>query len=286
MNRFLTILIFSFALCNVAFDQKVKVVKGSYTYFVPETMTMQQAKQEALRRAQIEALAAEFGMTMSQSSSTVSSDEAEAFYQEGESLVKGEWIETIGEPEFERGFMGDDVYIKCTVKGRAREIKKSKAELDVKVLRNGVEVHCEGRDFINGDKIYLYFNSPIDGYVAVFLHDVENDVVSCLLPYKRDRLPAVKVEGDKDYVFFSKRMNTLGLNAQEYVMGCGEEREMNTLYVVFSKNEFVKPSLEDAQQKTVLKHLTFKDFNSWLSKTQIHDKDIVVEKMIISITNN
>ena len=259
-------------------------MSGTYVYYVPETMTMQQAKQEALRRAQIEALAKEFGTSVSQSTSVQSSDESESFYQEAASLVKGEWIETIGEPVYERGFQGDDVYIKCTVAGKAREIKTSRVELDVKVLRNGTEERYEATDFIDGDKIYLHFNSPADGFLAIFLHDVQHDVVSCLLPYKRDDISVVKVKGDEDYVFFSKRMNTLGLNTQEYIMGCGDERELSTLYIVFSRNEFVKPSLSDTKQRSVLKHLTFDDFNSWLSKMQARDKDIQVEKRIISIS--
>lgn len=285
MRRDLVLFLFLSCIAGALYAQKVKSVSGSYLYYVPETMTIQEAKQEALRRAQIDALAAEFGTTVSQSTAVHMSQKSESFYQEGAALVKGEWIETVGEPEFERGFHGDDMYIRCTVKGRARAIKSSKADLGVKVLRNGTGVRYEASEFADGDKIYLHFNSPVDGYLAVFLHDTENDVVSCLLPYRRDNIPAVKVEGDEDYVFFSKQMNTLGLRAQEYVMGCANEHETNTLYVVFSRNEFVKPSLDDGRQKSELKHMNLEDFTSWLSRSQVRDKDMQVEKRIISLTN-
>ena len=274
-----------FVSCGL-FAQKVKIVEAEYTFIVPESMSIKQAEQEALRRAQIEAIANEFGTLLSQNTMSIASDRGEDFYQEGVGLVKGEWIETIGEPKFERGFYGDDMFVKCTIKGKAREIKTSKVDLDIKVLCNGTEEKFENTDFKSGDKIYLHFKSPEDGYLSVYLYDTVGDVVTCLLPYKRDNLSVVKVEQDVEYVFFSKRYNKLGLYAAEYVMGCENERDMNTLYVVYSKNEFSKPTLNDSGDRAALKHLTFDKFNSWLTKSQLQDKDMQVEKKIISITNS
>lgn len=282
MRVFLTLLLL--CVCCLSSAQKIKTVKGEYTYYVPDDMTLNLAMQEALRRAQIEAIANEFGTSISMNSFFVQSERSEDFYQEGMSLVNGEWLETIGEPEFERGFHGEDLYIKCTIKGKAREIVKSSIELEFMVLCNNPNDRSEKTDFVSGDKIYLSFRSPRDGYLAVFLHDNKTNEVSCLLPYKRDNVPAVKVEQDTRYVFFSKKDNTLNLRTQEYVMGCSGGHDTNTLYIVFSKNEFSKPMLENDGGKTVLKHLDFETFIAWLSKAQAQDRDMIVEKKMLSIS--
>ena len=66
-------------------------------------------------------------------------------------------------------------------------------------------------------------------------------------------------------------------------MGSQKELEINTLYMVFSKNEFTKPTLEAEEGRTVLKHLTFEKFNQWVVKLQAQDADVQVEKRVLSI---
>ena len=58
-------------------------------------MSMQQAEQEAIRRAQINALASAFGRIIVENTTSIQTEQDELFYQEGNSHVKGEWIETI-----------------------------------------------------------------------------------------------------------------------------------------------------------------------------------------------
>ncbi len=273
--------------CTGLFAQKIKIVEGTYTYYAPSTMSLQQAEQEALRCAQIEALANEFGTLVAQSSLSVTTSGygwGDKFYQEGASLVKGEWIETLGEPQFERGFYDNGLFVKCTVKGKAREIVSAKYDLDVKTLRNIPELNFQSNEFKKGDKIYLALKSSVDGCLAVFLHDKTNDDVLSLLPYKHDDMNVVRVEKDVCYTFFSKKKNRLGLRFnKEFVLGCEREQEVNVLYVVFSKNEFEKPLMDEDGAKNSLKTLAFDDFNSWLAKSIARDKDMQVEKRTIMI---
>lgn len=269
--------------CLAAFAQKTKVVEGEYTFYVPPTMSLVQAESEALKRAQIEALANEYGTIIQQSSMTMTLDRGEEFYQEGVGLVKGEWIETIDAPYFERGFHNNEMFVKCRVKGRAREIKSDRAELEIHILRNEPDDRSETSEFHNGDNIYLHFESPVDGYLAVFLYDSKNDVVNCLLPYRRDKVSVVKVESDRPYFFFSKEKSVQGLRTEEYSMGANDELETNVVYIVFSKNEFVKPTLSFEGGRTVLKQITFEKFNQWLNKLLAQDADAQVEKRMVSI---
>ena len=50
--------------------QKVKTVAGEYTYAAPQNVTLREAKDYALQRAKIKALADEFGTTVSMTNSS------------------------------------------------------------------------------------------------------------------------------------------------------------------------------------------------------------------------
>lgn len=267
------------------FAQRVVTVEGTSEYIVPETVSLKEAKEKALYNAQVQAMADEFGTVISRRSLHVIKKQQGNFYIEGDGTVKGEWIETIGTPDFECGFSNGELYVRCTVKGKARKLKTAKADLEVDILRNGFAPEMSSTDFKSGDKIYLKFKSPVDGYVAVYLHDSENDEVMSLLPYKRDNISALKIDADENYIFFSKRHNSCGLNVQEYILGCENGVDVNTLYVVFSTNEFAKPSLSAEDAKSALNHLNFEKFNTWIAKSQTYDSNMQVEKHVISISN-
>ena len=81
-----------------AFAQKVKTVECEYVYHAPENMTLENAKRTALERAQIQAIANEFGTVVSQTNITNLSGSGVDFQAIGMSEVKGEWIEDIDKP--------------------------------------------------------------------------------------------------------------------------------------------------------------------------------------------
>ena len=282
--RFKFLLLLSFFSITSLFAQKIVTVEGEYMYLVPETVSLKEAKETALSRAQEQAMADEFGTVISRRSLYVSDSKEDDFYIEGDATVKGEWIETIGTPVYECGFHNDELYVRCTVKGKARELKVAKVELEIDILRNGFAPEMCSTDFKLGDKIFLKFKSPVDGYVAVYLHDNANDEVMSLLPYKKDRIPALKINADENYMFFSKRHNSYGLYVQEYTLGCESEHDANTLYVVFSTQEFTKPLLSVEDAKSALNHLNIEKFNSWIAKSQTYDSNMQVEKYVISIS--
>ena len=283
--RFKYLLFFSLLSFTSLFAQKVVTVEGTYLYIVPETVSLKEAKEKALYNAQVQAMADEFGTVISRRSLYMSDGQQDNFYLEGDGTVKGEWIQTIGTPVYECGFHNDELYVRCTVKGKARELNVAKVELEIDILRNGFAPEMSSTDFKSGDNIYLRFKSPVEGYVAVYLHDKANDEVMSLLPYKRDRIPALKINADEDYVFFSKEHNSYGLNVKEYELLCNSGLEDNTLYVVFSTNEFSKPSLLSEEGKKELDHLDFGKFNAWIAKSQTYDSNMQVEKYGISISN-
>ena len=206
--RFLiTICLFLFAV-NV-FAQKTEKVRAEYTYIAPENISLEEAKRIALERAKIQAIADEFGTIVSQSNTTLVSNrngESSAdFFSLGGSEVKGEWIETIGEPSFNISYEQNMLVVKVIVSGRIREIVSSQVDIKAEVLCNGTDLKFARTDFKNGDDLYIYFQSPVDGYLAVYLLDEASKMVYCLLPYKNSPEAVTSIEHDKPYIFFSAK---------------------------------------------------------------------------------
>lgn len=273
-----------FILLSIIFFQgyaKTKTVEGSSIFYIPSTMTRAQAEDEAIRRAKIDALNKAFGNSIIASNTSIITEDDEKFYSNGFDLVKGEWIETIGKPEIKTGLDGEEIFLSVKIKGKAREKKTADIDIDAKILRNGTTVNYESSEFKSGDKMYVQFTSPIDGFVSIYQHDPVADMVYCLLPYKKDGSGSVKVEHDKEYVFFSKEKSSNPKIVDEYRLGCATDGEVNTIYFVFSPNMFSKTNTDSSDRYTP-RNLKFSDFESWKGKCQAQDAMMqVISKNII-----
>lgn len=275
------------AACLLAFCSvfaKTQTVEGSSIFCIPPTMTRAQAEEEAIRRAKIDALNRAFGNSIVASSTSIITENDERFYRNGFDLVKGEWIETIGKPEIETGLDGEMVFLTVKIKGKAREKKTADIDISAKILRNGTSLSNVDSDFKNGDKMYLYFKSPTNGFLSVYQHDPVTDNVYCLLPYKKDGSGSVKVEHDKEYVFFSKALSESPRMVDEYRLGCSNNGETNTIYIIFSPNPFSKPNTAGSDRYTP-RNIPFADFESWRTRSQAQDatmqviaKNIIIDK--------
>jgi hypothetical protein len=244
-------------------------------------MTRAQAEDEAIRRAKLDALSKAFGNSLITSNTSIITENDERFYSNGFDLVKGEWIETIGIPEIKTCLDGDEIFLTVKIKGKAREKTKADIDISAKILRNGTTTACESTEFSSGDKMYVQLIAPIDGYVSIYQHDPTTDLVYCLLPYKKDGSGSTKVEHDKEYIFFSKADSTNPRLVDEYRLGCSTDREVNTIFIVFSTNMFTKSVTESTDRYTP-RNLKFSDFESWKSKCQAQDAMMqVISKNII-----
>lgn len=272
------------------YSQKTKKVSAEYTYFAPETMSVEEAKRTALERAKIQAIADEFGTLVSQSTSTlISNKNGETdtqFFSLGGTDVKGEWIETIGEPVYDIQFENHFLVVKCTVKGKAREIESAIIDFIAKPLRNGTTLKYESTEFKDGDDLYLYFQSPIDGYLAVYLLDEITQTVYSILPYKSERKSAVQIIGNKEYVFFSIRdaeKSDRG-KVDEYTLNCSADKEFNTLYVLFSPSEIGKKNGFNSSFDDIPENISFKEFKHWLVKELLANHKKQFKELHISIS--
>ena len=281
----------SFALSLSA--QKIVKVQGEYTYLAPENVSLLEARKTALYRAQIQALADEFGTLISGYTSTMISNidgkSSTDFTSLGNSLVKGEWLETIGEPEYNISYEQNTVVVKCRIVGRAREIITTPVQFQIKILRNGTEKKYEASDFRNDDDLYIYFSSPSEGYLAIYLIDSEQTAY-CLLPYNSSSEGSFKIEANIDYVLFSREQVYPYIDpseVDEYTLFTEKERETNYIYAIYCKKEFVKAVDEQgvaSGDRLLPRELSFEDFQKWMTRNRMYDTDMQVEIKPISIS--
>lgn len=283
-----TLFILSLLLSSLTvFAQKLKTVEGEYTYHAPENVTMEQAKRTALDRAMIQALADEFGTIVSQSNATrVENQNGQTnidFLSIGGSEVKGEWIETIGEPIYNIRYEGDMLVVSVKVKGKAREIVSAGIDFQAKVLRNGTDDKFESDQFRSGDDLYLSFTSPVSGYLAVYLVDADNQAY-CLLPYRNQTDGIYPVKANQRYLFFNVKEAPQNERSyvDEYVMTCNRSSEQNQIYVIFSPNQFVKAT-DNISDEHLPRELNYDDFSKWLVRCRKHDNNMKLALQLITI---
>lgn len=290
MRLRILILLSSLLLWMPSYSQNVKKVSATYTYYAPETVSIEEAKRTALERAKIQAIADEFGTVVSQSTSTIVSNkngESDTkFFSIGGSDVKGEWIETIGEPVYDIKFENHFLVVSCAVKGKAREIEFAQIEFIAKPLRNGTSLKYESTEFKDGDDLYLYFRSSIDGFLAVYLLEESTQTVYSILPYKSESISATRITREMDYIFFSVK-DTERENrgkVDEYTLGCGEEKEFHTLYVLFSTSKMGRKTGFNSKFEDKPDNIPYVDFKKWLSKALSKDRQLQVSEIVLSIS--
>lgn len=268
MNRFILFIIFVSSFI-IGYSQRTSKVSATYTYYAPETVSIEEAKRVALDRAKIQAIADEFGTIVSQSTTTVitnkNGESNTQFFALGGSNVKGEWIETLGEPIYDVRFENHLLVICCNIRGIAKEISQNRIELIAKPLRNGTTLKYESTEFRDGDDLYLYFKSPTDGFLTIFLIEPKNNVGYCLLPYKHSKGLSYEITADKEYVFF-KADDKVICEIDEYQLGCEEDIELDEIHVIFSSHDITQSlaSLEENSTAPKLYHLT--DYMKWITE--------------------
>ncbi len=267
--------------------RKVKKVEGEYTFYAPENLSPSEARQVALDRAMITALANEFGTLVSQNTSMVitndNSEGSNNFFSIGGSEVKGEWLRTIGKPVYEITYEHNMLVVKVRVKGEAREIESTPLDIDARPLKNVPDIKYESSEFNNNDDIFLYFKSPENGYLAVFLLDEATTDVSMLLPYQNSGKSSYPVRRGKPYIFFSEKTcpDEDAADVENYVMMCNSDVEYNSIYVVFSTQRFTAPLSESRYLDVPV--IKYEKFNKWLTENRKHDKEMNVQTITVRI---
>lgn len=260
--------------------EKTRNVSATITFHPPENLTIEDAKRTAVERARIQAIADEFGTTVSQANFTnIVNDNGNSdikFQSIGFSEVKGEWIADTKEPEFSISYEGSMLVVTVTVWGKIREKKKAEVDLSVKTLRNG----NESETFKDSDRFSVEFQSPINGYLSIWLIDDKEQQSYCLVPYENENGVAREIKSRKPYILLSTK-DTMYPYQEETILTASSDRETNRLIIIFSSNKFSIPLTESGE---FVPELTASKFEKWLQKNRNKDENMIVTERILEIT--
>ena len=284
MKTFIILSVCLLSLCfraNAAQPPKSVKIRGTYTYFVPENVSMEQARNTAIERARLEALAKEFGTSVSQINTvSISSHNEESqtgFRSIGRTEVKGEWLSDIEEPKIEISYQDNQLIITASVYGKARRRGNADFDLLVKTLRNGIE----SETFKNNDRFSIGFKSPVNGYLSVYLLDDEAGTAYCLVPYENGNGKAREIKGNTDYRLLCTE-DPLYPYDEETILTCKGDMEHNRLVIIFSENGFIMPITETGEY---VPQLSSDDFSEWLYRNRMRDPDLQIMEKIVEIRN-
>jgi hypothetical protein len=261
---------------NSLYAQKTKRAEGSSKIMVENNMTREQTEIKVKERAMVNAIESVFGTYVEQITDISIKSGRVSYNIIGGTQVKGEWVETI-DINFEDFGSKDDktgkieTWIQCTIKGRVKRATP-KANVVFEIL-SCPEKTCRKEKFHSGESLYVYFKSPVDGYLTIYLDD--GSMVYRMLPYNSaGSQKTVFVEGDKEYIFFSneKEHNYFeDITPDEIELYTTRLSEYNNLYFTFSESNYIKPLLNSAykqEEYIIPKSLTTKEFQKWLARNR------------------
>ena len=284
MNRYLCVCSLLLSLHVQA--QRVEEVSGQYVYVINndnDDITLREAKRKCIELAKATAIKEKFGelITSDVIDSNVETNGEETssyFWENTVAMAKGDWLGDTKKPEMHILYKNDQLILRAVVQGRAREIIQSKIDLKWDVLKDGNDEKVTATAFDSGERVYVKFRSPSNGYVAIYLI-VGDDETSCLLPYPKDSDGRFQVKGNRDYLFFDKQEDPA---AYQYRLKTAHRQESNQLVIIFSPNPFTKCN-DITGDKTHPNSLSTHDFQKWLLKCQREDRDMVVNKKWVKI---
>ncbi|MBD5326373.1 MAG: DUF4384 domain-containing protein [Bacteroides sp.] len=290
----------TFTLSAIGAD-KVKVACDTI-YVAPLTETPAEARYKAIEMAKTAALEAQFGTIIRAQDLIITTDRGQQAMSLGEFDVNGTWLSDIHDPEFKMVEQrATEIVYSIRVAGWARQIQSDHIDIDCRLLNNGCDKNrdkLKDNTYYSGDEMFLYFNSPVNGWIAVYLgDDDEAQTMQCLLPYDRQTIGAYPIKANKEYLFFSKEhAEPESVDyAAGLVMESRKATDFNVLYVIFSTKKFSgtasveNQTLEYTTQTSdelinlMPRETDFKSFQKWLGKKRLSDPNMQVIKTLLAI---
>lgn len=277
---------------------------------IENSMTRDQAKGIAIEKARVDALRREFGEIVIQGNSTYLKStntgdlqsSTNAFNFISETFVNGEWVRDLREPTIKYttrpNGADQEQWIEVEVYGYVRALEPIVQNCKVQTL-NCPKVTCRSTTFNHGQSFYLAFQSPVNGYLAVYLDNPEEQRTFKILPYSRMVSTAsIPIEADKPYIFFDKASEkdmklSLTDELELTVESALNPQELNKLFVIFSPStDLGKPILtagtpsltRDGSSPYLLpSHLPSPEFQRWLNTLRSKDRRIQLYTETITI---
>ncbi|MCX6249473.1 MAG: hypothetical protein NTX61_01855 [Bacteroidetes bacterium] len=280
--------------------QEIYQVRGEAQVRIEMNMTEEDARDQSRELAKINAIEKLFGTYVEQVTDIIIKDGRTQYDIIGTTKVKGEWIETIDEKitkqtEIYSSKNGKELvsFITCNISGKVREATQ-KANIQFQTL-NCPDKLCRATDFYTGESLFLYFKSPVDGYLSVFLDD--GDKVYRLFPYitmTGKEISTGLIKADTDYILFSK--NVKNVNYPETPDECElftlKQMEYNKVLIVFSEVPYFKPILNNEAKSNLYKEdyiipksLSIKEFEKWLADNRAKNPGFIDAQVRIKISS-
>lgn len=188
MGKISFLLLFLFALPFSNNIQKDIIAKGEAELLCSAYDNIHQLKNEVYLAAVNQALHNTFGSNVSNNYERYTSTEFKGrnlqYYEDIRNnytniFPNGEWLIDLEEPIYKQYIdKNGNSWIKCKVKGKAREISSAKVEFIAKTLDGTDQKLNETEKFIEKENLYVYLKSASKGYLMFFYNDLLNFRVS------------------------------------------------------------------------------------------------------------
>ncbi len=295
-NTHINFILFLFltAIATSVSAQKIIKSQGTAQVRMEQNMTENDTRQQAEELAKINAIENAFGTYTAQQMDMTIKDGMTSYNIIGTTKVKGDWIETTSikfTEDFKKskttnGFVSTK-YITCNIIGKMRQ-SVPKAMLEYEIL-NGPSLLSRTHSFFHEEQLYVYFKSPVGGFLSIFLED--NEAVYRLLPYMNmsdNYQSGVPIKSDTDYLFFSPDDNLFPGNSvdEPRLLTLKTDIEYNFIYIVFSEDEYVKPTLDNSSivdDRIIPKQLSINKFQTWLANNRASSEKFQDIRIKVSI---
>lgn len=274
---------------------KIKSEHGDYSMKLESNLSTSEAERICIERAKIDAIEKAFGKVIYQGNSTyinnsndLKVETTNVFNFISDTYVNGEWIEDINAPIISKEIFNSEIWIKVKVYGKIRELNQAPTSFQAFSLACP-ELKCKTINFNDGQDFYLYFKTPVKGYVTIYVDFPSESKTYRVLPYRKySEESNLKVNADSDYIFFSKKFHDQ--DADELVLSLSENHtsEMIKLFVLFSPNfVFDKPILNSNSQLNdgfvFPQSLPSEEFQKWIQNLRSRNSEIQLFTEYISI---
>ncbi len=317
MKQFAFILIISLLSLENAFPQKIRdsrlqarQASGMALFRLEEDMSKDDLREKLRHHAIINAIEREFGTYVTQESFVEVDDGNTQFRIFGKTIIRGEWLKTTQEDfkeEMRKTKDGQrkrhELWMSLKIQGKVRELTQPDVQFNY-FTTNCKKNICKTSFFENGESMYFHFNTPTNGYLSIYV--IENNKADPdgrqafrLLPYQNMPVKysnAVPVIADKDYIFFAPDgehdyfADFSRHLIDELIMITEKDEEFVDLYMVFSTDEFIKPSLEKPEHNPNKNYenpesLHATALTSWLENNRINNVNFYYKQLKLKIVN-
>jgi len=257
-----------------------------------EIETLKRARENALEKAfgsSVESKYESLVITEMEGRSVSSTREVRNNYIN--TFPNGRWIRDENSSAVEERDDKGNWWMTCEVTGYAREVESAPVRFKAYTLDGHDPQKNIAQSFAHGEDGYLYFRSPDEGFLVVFYDDF-NSVQRCI-PYNVTTEKYLKVDSDRDYIFFSGGKNDYlseRNKADRIQFYTNTPRDFNLFYVLFSSKPFSgynvnEPDTLPGDFRT-FRWLHRDEFQDWLQEQRIRNKNLQVEILDVTITRN